>query len=194
MNPQERALLEQFLDALVAVKNVKKIPEAEELIQEALALQPDAPYLLVQRCLLLDRGLAQAKARIAALEESQAPTRSFLEGGYETPPFSRSPAPGAISASPATAAPLSGPAGGGGAGGFLGQAAATAAGVAGGAFLFEGLERLFDRHDPGLDSEGFSRGPAEEVINNYYESDDGGRVDSASEDEPQVDDDGDNFI
>jgi hypothetical protein len=32
-------------------------------------------------------------------------------------------------------------------GGFLGQAAATAAGVAGGAFLFQGLENLLGHHD-----------------------------------------------
>ena len=35
---------------------------------------------------------------------------------------------------------------GGGAASFLGQAAATAAGVAGGAFLFEGIENLFGPH------------------------------------------------
>ena len=48
---------------------------------------------------------------------------------------------------PAGAPPASPePSHGAGTAGFLGQAAATAAGVAGGAFLFQGLENLFGSH------------------------------------------------
>jgi hypothetical protein len=70
---------------------------------------------------------------------------------------------------------------GGGFSSFLGQAAATAAGVAGGEFLFQGIENMFGHHGGGgFGGEGFAgggfggerfanAGPTEDVtINNYY--------------------------
>jgi uncharacterized protein len=184
MNPQETALLEQFLENLVAVKGVSKIPDADQLIRRAVARQPDAAYLLVQRCLLLDQALAQAKSQIAALEQSQASNRSFLDTNPQSGSFARS----AAAAPPPVAAAMSAPVGGG-AGSFLGQAAATAAGVAGGAFLFEGLEHLFGGNDPGFGSGGFSGArPEDVVVNNYYEGDD--RRDDTDDDDG-LDDDGD---
>jgi hypothetical protein len=78
---------------------------------------------------------------------------------------------------------------GGGFSSFLGQAAATAAGVAGGEFLFQGIENMFGHHGGfggggfggggvggpgfgggGYGGEGFANaGPTEDVtINNYY--------------------------
>ncbi|HUC09758.1 MAG TPA: DUF2076 domain-containing protein [Stellaceae bacterium] len=63
--------------------------------------------------------------------------------------------------------------GGGGAGaggGFLRSAAATAAGVAGGALLFQGIESLFGRHESAgiLGSQAMTPGLGETVVNNYY--------------------------
>ena len=196
MNTQEREKLEQFLDGLVAVKGVNKLPEAEQLIRRAAARQPDAVYLLVQRCMLLDLALSQAKARIAALEEAQGSSGSFLEGGYQPTPAPRysSPPPGAAAPAPPPmyAAPV-----GGGAGSFLGQAAATAAGVAGGEFLFEGLEHLFGGHNPGFGQEGFYGAPNQEVtINNYYENADDRHREGTDYDRPDADrpdDDADTF-
>jgi hypothetical protein len=55
-------------------------------------------------------------------------------------------------------------------GSFLGTAAATAAGIAGGAFLFQGLESLLGHHDSGsgfLDSAG-----AGHAFNESYDTDD----------------------
>jgi uncharacterized protein len=190
MDTQEREKLEQFLDGLVAVKGVNKLPEPEQLIRRAVAQQPDAVYLLVQRCMLLDLALSQAKARIAALEEAQGSSGSFLEGGYQPTPAPRysSPPPGVAPPAPPPmyAAPV-----GGGAGSFLGQAAATAAGVAGGEFLFEGLEHLFGGHNPGFGPAGFAGAPNEEVtINNYYENaDDRHREDMSDVDDDRPDDD-----
>lgn len=64
---------------------------------------------------------------------------------------------------------------GGSGGGFLRSAAATAAGVAGGALLFQGIESLFGRHEAGgiLGGQPMAPGLGETVINNYYGSDAG---------------------
>ena len=71
--------------------------------------------------------------------------------------------------------------GGAGGGGFLRQAATTAAGVAGGALLFEGIQSLFGRGYGGMGGlgggflgGGYTPGLGETVINNYYGGDQGG--------------------
>src|SRR4051812_49117434 len=80
MTPQERSLLESFLAQLVQVRSVNKDPEAQRLIDRAVAEQPDATYLVVQRALLLNQALEQAKSRIAALEQAEAGRdRGFLD-------------------------------------------------------------------------------------------------------------------
>ena len=53
MNPQEYEVLRRLLAQLVQIRGVTKDPEAEALIQEAVAQQPDATYLLTERVLLL---------------------------------------------------------------------------------------------------------------------------------------------
>jgi hypothetical protein len=158
MNPQERELLQDFLRQLVEIRGVHKNPEAQALVARAFAQQPDAPYLLVQRALLLEQALSSAKAQIAELQNAQAGSsgRSFLSGAnvwgrsaeqaFQRPtlsvdgrPIPANPERPSSTPSPATA-PMSP------FGSFLGQAAATAAGVAGGAFLFQGLESLLGAH------------------------------------------------
>jgi hypothetical protein len=226
MTPQERSLLESFLAQLVQVRSVNKDPEAQRLIEQAVAEQPDATYLVVQRALLLNQALEQAKARIAALEQAETGRdRGFLDpnasgwgnqspgpasggsgsvAGYRgqqasAPPYAAAPqyapaygAPpgyGPAFGAPPAYAPAYGAPMGGGFSSFLGQAAATAAGVAGGEFLFQGIENMFGHHGGyggggfgggggggpgfgggGYGSEGFaSAGPTEDVtINNYY--------------------------
>jgi uncharacterized protein len=167
MNSDEREVLENFLDQLIQVRGIKKVPQADAMIRSALERQPDAAYLLVQRSLVLGRALEQAKARIAELEQSQQ--GSFLDSG-----ISGASAP----ASQRTAAPERPPVGysgsspeasrGSGAGSFLGQAAATAAGVAGGAFLFEGLENMLNHGASPLDHASQSFIPEDVTVNNYY--------------------------
>ncbi len=68
MTPQELKQLEHYLLKLTHVGYVERDPQAAELIAVAFARQIDAPYLAVQRCLQLERELAQAKARIEQLE------------------------------------------------------------------------------------------------------------------------------
>ena len=163
MNAQERAVLEEFLDQLVQVRGIRKVPQADLMIRRALAHQPDAAYLLVQRALMLQQALEQAKARIAELEETD---RSFFDSGPSSGAVAMPPAMSSRGASVATpAVRVSGPSqgfarqspgeptpepsrGSGAAGSFLGQAAATAAGVAGGAFLFQGIEDLLGHAAP----------------------------------------------
>jgi hypothetical protein len=67
---------------------------------------------------------------------------------------------------------------GGGGGGFLRSAAATAAGIAGGALLFQGIESLFGRSaSAGIlgGQGGVTPGLGETVINNYYGDQSGGQ-------------------
>jgi len=91
------------------------------------------------------------------------PAQPYGQPGYAQPGYSQ-PMPGG-----------GGFMGGGmGGGGFLRSAAATAAGVAGGALLFQGIESLFGNHYAGgLMGAGMTPGLGETVVNNYYGSDAG---------------------
>ncbi len=175
MNPQERALLEHFLGRLVQIHGIHKVPQADAMIRRAVDRQPDAAYLLVQRSLMLEQALEQAKARIADLELIQQSdrNRNFLDIDAANAPVQVPRAAATlIAAPPAGAAMPSEPSRGGGAASFLGQAAATAAGVAGGAFLFEGIENLFGSHGASLPGQAVPSFTSEDVtINNYYSSD-----------------------
>jgi hypothetical protein len=111
--------------------------EAEALIGQATAAQPDAPYSLVQTALIQELSLNQAQSRIAELERQLA----------EAKPAS-SPPPsflgGAVAAAPApSAGPLGRTNGGADGGGFLRSAATMAAGGAAGALLYQGIGSMF---------------------------------------------------
>src|ERR1700726_2362554 len=80
-------------------------------------------------------------------------------------------------AQPGYAQPGAAPGGGmfGGGGGFLQSAAATAAGIAGGALLFQGISSMFGHHYAGgLMGGGMTPGLGETVVNNYSGSDTAG--------------------
>lgn len=187
MNSEERRLLSEFLDQLTQVRGVPKDPDAESLIAQAVARQPDAHYLLVQKALLQDQALNAAKARIAALQDQleQAKSRQApapARGGFlgndpwagAAPVSRQAPAPAAPWA--AAPPPQAGGFGGGGLGGFLGTAAATAAGIAGGAFLFQGIESMLGHHGGGNGLFDTAQNDADRVenvtINEYYGTDD----------------------
>ena len=216
MDPQEKELLTTLLDRVKNAPRQDKDPEADTLIRQAMAAQPDLPYYLTQTVLIQDLSLHQAQQRIADLEKQLADAQqaakpsvgSFLGGLFGSrPPAQASdpaqagpPQAGPWTRSPQVAAappvqpygqpgyaqqpgygqqPMGGGFMGGGmggaGGGFLRSAAATAAGVAGGALLFQGIESLFGNHYAGgLMSGGMTPGLGESVVNNYYGSDAGG--------------------
>lgn len=176
MTPQENQALQLLLSQLTQIRGIPKDAEAERMIAEAAARQPDAAYLLVQRVMLMEQALESAKAQIARLESrgqgtSATSGSSFLDAnawgntgsGYASP-AAASPAAVSVTgrplsdnnssmynAPPASAPfgsgrpPGSGFLGGGGGSSMLGTLAATAAGVAGGAFLFHGIGNLLDQ-------------------------------------------------
>lgn len=182
MNSEERRLLTEFLDQLKQVQGITKDAEAESLIRQAVSRQPDAHYLLVQKALLQEQALHSAKAQIGELQSRieqlqprspDAPGSRFLSGDPWTARARPAPALSSSSPWPSAAAPPSGP---GPLAGFLGTAAATAAGIAGGAFLFQGIESLLGHHGSGgsfFDTAGMQPERVENVtINEYYGTDD----------------------
>jgi len=217
MTPQERELITSLMSRLKKVGGEPKDHEAEALIRQSVAEQPDAPYQLVQTVLIQDMALNQAQSRIAELEKQLADATartqpsSFLGGlagraGNPPPfgPWGRQPTPDPSNygqpnygqpnygqggyARPEYAPPplpLGGAQGGPGFGGsgFLRSAATTAAGVAGGALLFEGIQSMFGHHADGILS-GVTQQPAitETVINNYYGDDSGEPQDYGGQD------------
>ena len=151
MTPQERELVTGFLNNLKAAQVPQLDPEADSLIRQTLAAQPQAGYLLVQQALMQQTALQQAQVRIAELE-CAAPFGVTTAPAMQTAPSRGgwgTPGPG-LAGPVATAMPgarpgavQTPPAAGPGLGGFLGAAATTALGVAGGAMLFQGLQGLF---------------------------------------------------
>jgi hypothetical protein len=206
MTPDEKTLIDGLFGRL---KNAEagsgpKDREAEELIRQSVAAQPGAPYLLVQTVLVQEHALTNAQARIAELEKQvqqpAQPSGSFLGGAADKlGPWGRradqppqpaplpqaapmaqpmAPQPGyAAYASTAQMAPQAG-------GGFLRSALTTAAGVAGGALLFQGISSLLHQNagpfGPALGA-GYGGGAwggggttvVNETVNNYYGNDQG---------------------
>ncbi|MDX8129409.1 DUF2076 domain-containing protein [Methylomonas sp. OY6] len=183
MNSQERNQLSQFLNQLNEVKLAQKDAEAEALIRDAVAKQPDAAYLLVQRALLQDQALTAAKAQIAELQNQLQAGASPQRGGFlgndpwAQPANNSGAVPGAGNYQmPRGAAPAQAPGFfGGGGGSFLGNVATTAAGVVAGSFLFQGIESLMGHHGSsawGQQAMGEHSGLQEQtVVNNYYGDD-----------------------
>lgn len=145
MTPQERQQVTELLDRLSTLEGNRREPEAEALIAEGARRAPNALYALVQTVLVQDEALREADARIRDLEGGAgAPAQGggFLDnmrdtilgrrgsvpsvgGGRDAPWQGRAPEPQASGGS------------------FLGTAAASAAGVIGGALLLNSFRGLF---------------------------------------------------
>jgi len=166
MSPQDSQMLHDFLSQLIQARGIQKDPEADALIQRAVAQQPDAAYLLVQRSLLQEQAINNARERIASLENQlrsgqRGDDGKFLDanswgnsgGSRPAPaPYQRNdqqayqPPYQAQYQQPQYQQPSSGGFLRGAGGGLLGSIAATAAGVAAGSFLFHGLDNMFHDH------------------------------------------------
>ncbi|HEY4921122.1 MAG TPA: DUF2076 domain-containing protein [Xanthobacteraceae bacterium] len=169
MTPQERQLVVELFDRLAALENAPRDLDAERAIAAGLARAPHGTYALVQTAIIQDEALKRANARIAELEGQGAePPRQggFLDNMREalmgrderrgSVPSVR-PAAASTSGASAWAGGAPAPAGYGqpmmaqpmmaqpiGTGGsFLGTAAASAAGVIGGAMLLDGIRSMF---------------------------------------------------
>jgi uncharacterized protein len=215
MTPEEQNLIENLFDRLRQADVNPKDPEAEQLIHAKTAALPSAPYLLTQAVIVQEHALTNAQAQIAELEnrlaaatKSAQPTggegffsgvSKLFGGSRPTRPPAPEPAPqyqqvpetGVVAApTPATppqnipypsTATLSPSAGGD----FLKSALATAAGVAGGAALFQGIESLIGHNagafGPALGERGFypEGGNTEIIENNYYDAPPGGQTERA---------------
>ncbi|WP_413628918.1 DUF2076 domain-containing protein [Herbaspirillum frisingense] len=84
MNPQETQALQDFLQQLTQVRGITKDAQADAMIAQAVAQQPDAAYLLVQRALLMEQALNASKAQVSAL---QAQVQALQAGGAREPGF-----------------------------------------------------------------------------------------------------------
>lgn len=206
MTPDERNLLSHFLQDLSQARGGLKDTEASEMIERSLRSSPDAAYLLVQHALIADQALHAAQDRIAQLEGQlrdgqQAPQGggSFLGGGAPWGGRPQQPSQPAYDAGYAQPQPppqrggmLGGLFGGGqpaqpgGFGSFLRSAGTTAAGVAGGEFLFSGLSNMFGGGHGGFG--GGYGGPTENVTINEYG--DGGDMGQGGYDDGGVGDGG----
>jgi hypothetical protein len=184
MNIQEREQLNLFLQQLTRVQASQKDAEADALIREACARQPDAGYLLVQRAMQLEHALQSMKAQCSQLQVELDRARSgaqtsFLSDanawGRAAPaaplaPAASSPGPAIQPRAQAPTAPASSSWGSG----ILGSVATTAAGVVAGSFLFQGIENLMGHHNQSgfgasnADSHAVPPVAENTVINNYY--------------------------
>ena len=163
MTPDERQLITGLFERMRAFALPQKDREAETLINQAVRAMPDAPYMLVQSVLVQEQALEASNARIQELEERvrdleqgtqpQQSGGSFLGGLFggtrpdaERRPSSSVPVIGSragsllsVAQSRAQPAPeMQQPAGGG----FMRSAMTTAAGVAGGMLLAEGIRNM----------------------------------------------------
>ena len=160
MTLQEKELLTRFLQQLSGAQAGQKDPEAEALIRETAARQPDAAYLLVQRTIQLEQLLAASQAEVQKLQTQSQPAAgasgsSFLgdphawgrsAGASQTPAGSQRL--GATNSQQAAGlnASRAGPASSWGSG-LFGNIASTAAGVVAGSFLFQGIQSLMNGND-----------------------------------------------
>ena len=221
MNTQEQQMLQDLFQRLQQAQGAAKDPQASAEIRAGLAAVPDAPYWLAQRTLLLEQALQQAQQQITQLQQqlaqhSNPDAGSFLSGGLGTQ-FGRNPQPAETfgrndyaspaaqpapsswrerlfgAGTPTQSAPTQNAAAPAAGSSFLGTAASAAAGVAGGMFLFNGLENLMGGHHGGNAAGGGTGNSLwgnnagqpevqENVTQNFYGNDDKAGVDQLAKD------------
>ncbi len=191
MNAQEQQMLQGLVERVNGTSVTDKDPDAEQMIQQTLGRNPDALYVLAQTVLVQGYALKQAQGQIAELrgqlDQARGQGQETKHGSFLGNLLGRLEEPQRAAAPPPAAGPgpyagtgygpgLAYPAGGypipnapSAGGGFLQSAMQTAAGVAAGAFAFEGIESLMHGfgHGGGFGGE-YGGGRPEEVINNYY--------------------------
>lgn len=148
MTPQERQQVTGLFDRLASLESARRDPDAERAIAEELRRAPNAVYALVQTVLVQDEALRAAHERLREYEGDEPQQRgSFLDSMRETFPGGRGRAGSVPSVRPGEQGgawqrgyPEQAQQGGGS---FLGTAAASAAGVIGGALLLNSFRGMF---------------------------------------------------
>lgn len=158
MNVDERKLIADLFDRMRGMRGIEKDVEAADLIEREAAANSDAVYLLTQSVLVQEQALQKANARIQELEtagETESGTVSTgaaqprKSAGFGRPSATSVPAAGGAMSSPGLSPQMSRQAkeqsdnNRGLSGSFMGQAMTTAAGVAGGMLLANGISSLF---------------------------------------------------
>lgn len=175
MTPEERQLLTALAERVRSVPAQQKDPEADQFLRNLVQERPDTAYILAQTVIMQDFALRSAQSQIDDLKRQLSEQRaepqgsgSFL-GGLFGGSQSQAPQGGSVPRVNPSARPMAGQPsdpgygyGYGGnpqgvpplqpsqTGGFLRNAASTAAGVAGGALLFQGISSLFSGHHGSL--------------------------------------------
>ena len=204
MTPQEDQLLNGLIDRLNQTALQEKDPDAEALLNQRLAGNPDALYMLAQTVLVQNIALDQAKSQLSQLQQQMqqqqqrpqpAHTTSFLgrllgerdeqppvspqqqapASSYQQVPPQYTSLPPQYGAPQYQPMPYAPPYATGMQPSFLRGAFQTAAGVAAGALVFEGIESMlhgfghggYGWGGPGMG--GFGERPVEVINNNYYD-------------------------
>jgi uncharacterized protein len=196
LTPQEEQLLNSLIERINQTPLDEKDPDAEALLNQKLAPNPDALYMLAQTVLVQNIALDQARAQIAQLQQQRpqpAHATSFLgrllgerdpapQTQYQqasappyqpvpqyAPPGQQYPPYGQPQYQQVQYVPVGQPS-------FLRGAMQTAAGVAAGALAFEGVESILHGFGHGGFGTGYGMGgfgmggrPEETIINNYYD-------------------------
>lgn len=167
MTPTEKSMIEELFARIRATGVAQRDTEADSLIAAEMARTPGAAYALAQTVLVQDHALREAHEQLQAAQQAAASASTGPAGGSFLDRFGLGSRGAVPRTGPADAAPQGygqgsfnqagsnqGGFGQGGygqpgptpqpqGGGFLRGAAQTAAGVAGGALLFEGVRSLF---------------------------------------------------
>ncbi len=148
MNKQEEKMIADLAIRLKNTPVVDKDLVADNFIKTEVGSNPDALYQLTQSVLAQQQALHELQRQVQELKQNQNQKRGFLGGLFsgnrpsqpmQQQPYYQNNQGGHYQ---------QGPYGSGG-GGFLKSAMTTAAGVAGGMLLFQGVEHLFSGGDAG---------------------------------------------
>lgn len=189
MTPEERKMLNDLAAKVAQMPPAPRDAEAEDIIRTKIGSRPDALYLMTQTVLVQNLALQRAQQQIQDLQArtSQSLSAQGSPGwlGQSAPSYGIGSGQPQYSAPPLPQPQYAAPAPGfGGGSSFLRGAAQTAAGVAAGTLAAEAIGSMFSHHGSGFLGGGneFIGGPgggsdfiggtapAEEVVNNYYDS------------------------
>ena len=175
MTPLEKQLLERFLQQLATAHAGQKDEQADGLIRDACARQPEATYLLVQRAIQMEQAFEAARMEAEKLQTELNQARSVKQSSFLGDTYAwgsqgnstaaaaatspgRQPIPGVSTMNAASAAGAPGPQaraapGAWGGPSLLGTMATTAAGVVAGSFLYQGIQNMMHKDDDSASAE-----------------------------------------